>query len=98
MVMIVQLSESTKKKQENKKQNPVYLRPGNVHLKQVLKMILRPLRFENCSISFVITLSPENSKNLKSYINLKKAKSRQPGHGKQSFSEQLFSCCLLCSR
>ena len=56
----------------NKKKNPVYLRPGNVHLKQVLKMIFRPLRFENCSVSFVITLSPEILKNLKSVLEKKK--------------------------
>lgn len=69
MVMIVQLSESTKNKQ---KKTPVYLRPGNVHLKQVLKMIFRPLRFENCSVSFVITLSPEILKNLKSVLEKKR--------------------------
>ena len=82
----------------NKQKNPVYLRPGTVHLKQVLKMIFRPLRFENCSVSFVITLSPEILKNLKSVLGKKKKRQKadnQSMESNHSVNNYLAAACYV---
>ena len=70
-----------------------------MHLKQILTMIFRPLRFENGSVSFVITLSPENLKHLKSVSERKKKKwqkaDNQSMESNHSVNNYLAAACYV---